>query len=454
MDDQETEQRHSEDEQIPAPAAPMAVPEWKNYLPGFRFVPTDTELILYYLQKKINNEPILCDGIKDTNLKQVNPWDLQAKFPKLGDDEWYFFTPRDRKYPNGERPDRGSESGYWKATGADKPVIVGDVTVGFKKALVFYQGKPQKGVKTNWIMHEYRVNAAARKKRSKDDMRLDDWVLCRMYEKSTRLTNKRKNPNAKEQTDDDWETAPLENDDDCEIAAAVENLPGIFPENPYPFNYYYHEQNPAYLQDILKQSTFAGYQEANPSFSDVYFQLDGIVAPPVEEQGININSYLNDEPLGLGFQQQLNIASSSYVNDEPLALALGFQQLLPPQPNIASSSTWRSNEASSSYVNDEPSASGFQQLLPPQPNIASSSTWRSNEASSSYVNDEPSASGFQQPPAQPNIASSSTWRSNEAFFPASINTNISPPIYNQIDAQQDMKIDAQENTSRGLGFRH
>ena len=29
--------------------------------------------------------------------------------------------------------------------------------VGVKKALVFYRGKPPKGLKTNWIMHEYRL---------------------------------------------------------------------------------------------------------------------------------------------------------------------------------------------------------------------------------------------------------------------------------------------------------
>lgn len=29
--------------------------------------------------------------------------------------------------------------------------------IGIKKALVFYRGKPPKGVKTNWIMHEYRL---------------------------------------------------------------------------------------------------------------------------------------------------------------------------------------------------------------------------------------------------------------------------------------------------------
>lgn len=75
----------------------------------------------------------------------------------FGEQEWYFFSPRDRKYPNGARPNRAATSGYWKATGTDKPVLsTGNEKVGVKKALVFYGGKPPRGVKTNWIMHEYR----------------------------------------------------------------------------------------------------------------------------------------------------------------------------------------------------------------------------------------------------------------------------------------------------------
>ncbi|GKE83990.1 no apical meristem protein, partial [Tanacetum coccineum] len=77
----------------------------------------------------------------------------------FGEDEWYFFTPRDRKYPNGMRPNRMAGSGYWKATGTDRPIMGsrGDKLVGVKKALVFYKGRPPKGHKTDWIMHEYRI---------------------------------------------------------------------------------------------------------------------------------------------------------------------------------------------------------------------------------------------------------------------------------------------------------
>jgi hypothetical protein len=75
----------------------------------------------------------------------------------FGENEWYFFSPRDRKYPNGVRPNRAAVSGYWKATGTDKAIYSGSKYVGVKKALVFYTGRPPKGVKTDWIMHEYRL---------------------------------------------------------------------------------------------------------------------------------------------------------------------------------------------------------------------------------------------------------------------------------------------------------
>lgn len=102
-----------------------------------------------------------------------------------GDGEWFFFSPRDRKYPNGGRPNRTAGCGYWKATGTDKPVLAGGGAqcLGVKKALVFYQGRSPKGRKTEWVMHEYRL-LDHQISRSKDSMRLDDWVLCRVRNKA------------------------------------------------------------------------------------------------------------------------------------------------------------------------------------------------------------------------------------------------------------------------------
>jgi hypothetical protein len=92
----------------------------------------------------------------------------------FGVDEWYFFTPRDRKYPNGARPNRAAASGYWKATGTDKSIInsCGTTKIGVKKALVFYKGRPPKGVKTGWIMHEYRLLDAWNNSKRKGSMRV------------------------------------------------------------------------------------------------------------------------------------------------------------------------------------------------------------------------------------------------------------------------------------------
>lgn len=103
----------------------------------------------------------------------------------FGQKEWYFFTPRDRKYPNGSRPNRAAGTGYWKATGADKPIRPNGSSrhAGIKKALVFYAGKAPKGVKTNWIMHEYRLADPNHTTNKKGSLRLDDWVLCRLYNK-------------------------------------------------------------------------------------------------------------------------------------------------------------------------------------------------------------------------------------------------------------------------------
>ncbi|XP_050365016.1 NAC domain-containing protein 2-like [Argentina anserina] len=149
--------------------------------PGFRFHPTDEELVKHYLCRKCQSQPISVPIIAEIDLYKYDPWKLPG-LALYGEKEWYFFSPRDRKYPNGSRPNRAAGSGYWKATGADKPIGL-PKPVGIKKALVFYAGKAPRGEKTNWIMHEYRLADVDRTPRKKNSLRLDDWVLCRIYNK-------------------------------------------------------------------------------------------------------------------------------------------------------------------------------------------------------------------------------------------------------------------------------
>ncbi|KAL1563683.1 NAC domain-containing protein ja2l [Salvia divinorum] len=149
--------------------------------PGFRFFPTDEELLAQYLCRKVAGHHFPLQIIGDVDLYKFDPWDLPSK-ALFGEKEWYFFSPRDRKYPNGSRPNRVAGSGYWKATGTDKIITTEGRKVGIKKALVFYIGKAPKGTKTNWIMHEYRLSESTRKNGSS---KLDDWVLCRIYKKNS-----------------------------------------------------------------------------------------------------------------------------------------------------------------------------------------------------------------------------------------------------------------------------
>ncbi|KAG6385482.1 hypothetical protein SASPL_154317 [Salvia splendens] len=149
--------------------------------PGFRFFPTDEELLVQYLCRKVAGHHFPLQIIGDVDLYKFDPWDLPNK-ALFGEKEWYFFSPRDRKYPNGSRPNRVAGSGYWKATGTDKIITTEGRKVGIKKALVFYIGKAPKGTKTNWIMHEYRLSESTRKSGSS---KLDDWVLCRIYKKNS-----------------------------------------------------------------------------------------------------------------------------------------------------------------------------------------------------------------------------------------------------------------------------
>ena len=83
---------------------------------------------------------------------------LSAKAVIKSDQEWFFFSPRGKKYPNGSQSKRATEIGYWKATGKERAVKSGSNIIGTKRTLVFHIGRAPKGERTEWIMHEYCVS--------------------------------------------------------------------------------------------------------------------------------------------------------------------------------------------------------------------------------------------------------------------------------------------------------
>ncbi|RCV29323.1 hypothetical protein SETIT_6G003700v2 [Setaria italica] len=173
-------------QQQPAPCVP----------PGFRFHPTEEELVGYYLARKVAAQKIDLDIIREVDLYRIEPWDLQERCSYYGgaggqDEEpaeYYFFSYKDRKYPSGTRTNRATAAGFWKATGRDKPVLsssssrsssLGGVgVIGMRKTLVFYRGRAPNGRKTDWIIHEYRLqnneHAPAQE---------EGWVVCRAFQK-------------------------------------------------------------------------------------------------------------------------------------------------------------------------------------------------------------------------------------------------------------------------------
>ncbi|KAJ0102174.1 hypothetical protein Patl1_06002 [Pistacia atlantica] len=156
--------------------------EAKSLAPGFRFHPTDEELVRYYLKRKILNKPFRFDPISVTDIYKSEPWDLPDKSRlKSRDLEWYFFSMLDKKYGNGSRTNRATEKGYWKTTGKDRAIHHNTRIVGMKKTLVYHRGRAPRGERTNWVMHEYRLTD---EELEKAGVTQDAFVLCRIFQKS------------------------------------------------------------------------------------------------------------------------------------------------------------------------------------------------------------------------------------------------------------------------------
>ncbi|CAN1238552.1 NAC domain containing protein 52, partial [Linum grandiflorum] len=98
--------------------------------PGFRFHPTDEELVIYYLKRKVGNKPVRFNAIAEVDIYKNEPWELAA----------------------------------------------------MKKTLVFHSGRAPGGQRTNWVMHEYRLVDEELEKIG--SLQGDSYVLCRVFHKN------------------------------------------------------------------------------------------------------------------------------------------------------------------------------------------------------------------------------------------------------------------------------
>ncbi|KAH1130289.1 hypothetical protein J1N35_001667 [Gossypium stocksii] len=156
---------------------------------GFRFLPPDEEIISFFLKKKMMGDHKTTRYIREVDLLKHEPWQLPGNLLILspislficfyleiwvGDflfplertamsvvqstyPEWLFFYKLNKI--SQRKNDRSTNDGYWKSTGADRPITRGDSVIGTKKTLVFYKGRTPNGLRTDWVMHEFRATA-------------------------------------------------------------------------------------------------------------------------------------------------------------------------------------------------------------------------------------------------------------------------------------------------------
>ncbi|KAG4384619.1 hypothetical protein GLYMA_13G315300v4 [Glycine max] len=155
--------------------------------PGFRFYPTEEELVVFYLHNQLEGQ--IHDTsrvIPVTDINGVEPWNLPTlagEFCRGDTEQWFFFSPRQEREARGGRPNRTTASGYWKATGSPGHVYSSDnKVIGMKKTMVFYKGKAPTGRKTKWKMHQYKAIEHSHQSNTAPPKQLrHEFSLCRVY---------------------------------------------------------------------------------------------------------------------------------------------------------------------------------------------------------------------------------------------------------------------------------
>ncbi|CAH8256087.1 unnamed protein product [Arabidopsis lyrata] len=223
--------------------------------PGFRFHPTDEELVDYYLRKKVASKRIEIDFINDVDLYKIEPWDLQ-ELCKIGNEEqseWYFFSHKDKKYPTGTRTNRATKAGFWKATGRDKAIYIRHSLIGMRKTLVFYKGRAPNGQKSDWIMHEYRLET-----NENGTPQEEGWVVCRVFKKKLAATVRKMG---------DYNSSPSHWYDD-QLSFMASELDSSSPRQFLPNHYYnrhHHHHQQTLPCGLNASSAYAFNNNNNPN---------------------------------------------------------------------------------------------------------------------------------------------------------------------------------------------
>ncbi|CAK7329253.1 unnamed protein product [Dovyalis caffra] len=148
-----------------------------NLLPGYRFCPSDQELIIHYLDKKVKNEAVVYTfAVNDFDLYSKHPWEiwdmfggnnLVSEFDK--DQGLFFFTQLRKRSGKDSRFCRSFGDGTWHGEDAGALIKTADtkLSIGLKKRFTYKNSKSPHGRK--WIMYEFSLVGHS-----------TDYVLCQL----------------------------------------------------------------------------------------------------------------------------------------------------------------------------------------------------------------------------------------------------------------------------------
>ncbi|XP_021297918.1 NAC domain-containing protein 83-like [Herrania umbratica] len=167
---------------------------------GYRFHPTDEELVVHYLKRKVLSLPLPASVIPEFDVFQTDPWSL----PGDSKENRYFFS---NSYGNESNKNgkRAAGSGYWKPIGKEKPILASgsNQVVGMRKALIYCERKSSNDTKTRWLLHQYRLvgSAAALGSSQMSKWKLfGDWLVFRVFQRKRNAKKHRASSNKSQTT--------------------------------------------------------------------------------------------------------------------------------------------------------------------------------------------------------------------------------------------------------------
>ncbi|XP_042479802.1 NAC domain-containing protein 83-like [Macadamia integrifolia] len=177
---------------LPLPLQMMLPPDEEGFeLPaGFRFSPSNKQLLLHYLTNRLSGRNLSSNEVKDFDVYTKEPWLLPGANKK---ECVYFFVPWRKTSKDSCKAERSAGKGFWRASTGDKDVRDNQKKlIGYLKQLTYHinyndnnnnnqqqESNNIKSKKMDWIMHEYKLTKSP------------EMTLCRIKYKTPSSTKSR-----------------------------------------------------------------------------------------------------------------------------------------------------------------------------------------------------------------------------------------------------------------------